>query len=143
MCAGGRYDALVEWLGGTATPAVGFAVGIERVVELLKLVHAPEGVAQMPHAYLVLVGEQAAIDGLVLAETLRDQEPELRVMVHCGGGSFKSQFKRADKSGAKLALILGDNEIQTGVIGVKYLRDERPQETIALTELATFLKQQI
>ena len=141
VCAGGRYDGLVTWLGGQTTPAVGFAMGIERLVELLKLVHTPEQVAYKPDAYLVLLGELAEAEGLALAETLRTQVPGLQLVTHCGGGSFKSQFKRADKSGAALALILGENEVQSGVIGVKYLRIEQPQVTVALNQLPQFLQE--
>jgi histidyl-tRNA synthetase len=103
VCAGGRYDGLVEYLGGRSTPAVGFAMGIERLIALLE----ESGVAfpsVAPQVYLVTVGERAEAHGLILADRLRDALPGLRVLLNGGGGSFKNQFKRADKSGAQLAL---------------------------------------
>ncbi len=138
VCAGGRYDRLIEQLGGQPIPAVGFALGIERVLALL------EGdVAFMhddaPHAWMILVGEAAERTGRALAESLRDALPDLRLCVNCGGGSFKSQFKKADKSGAPLALILGDDEAASGQIGVKFLREERPQAVLSQPELVTWL----
>jgi len=117
VCAGGRYDGLVAQLGGRPTPAVGFALGLERLIELIEAPPAPG-----PHAYLVAVGEQAAAEALHLAEQLRDRVPGLRLLCHSGGGSFKSQFKRADRSGAALALVLGDDELARGEIGLKPLR---------------------
>lgn len=132
VCAGGRYNRLVEQLGGKAAPAVGFSLGVERVVSLLETVYTPD---HEPHAYLILVGEQAEIAGMRLAEELRTQHPEIRFLVNCGGGSFKSQFKRADKSGAKLALILGDDELQSNQISVKYLRMDEEQQTISHDQL--------
>ncbi|MFZ5619962.1 MAG: histidine--tRNA ligase [Pseudomonadota bacterium] len=130
VCAGGRYDGLVEYLGGRPTPAVGFALGMERLVALL----AELGVrpaAPAAHAYLVLVGETAQRQGPVLAERLRDAVPGLRLQVNCGGGSFKSQFKRADRSGAAWALIVGEDEALAGRIGIKPLRGEAAQETLS------------
>jgi len=130
VCAGGRYDGLVEYLGGRATPAVGFALGMERLVALL----AGRGVrpgTPAAHAYLVLVGETAQHQGPVLAERLRDAVPGLRLQVNCGGGSFKSQFKRADRSGAAWALIVGEDEALAGRIGIKPLRGEAAQETLS------------
>lgn len=139
VCAGGRYDGLVQQLGGQATPAVGFAMGIERIIHLIEDLLKLE-VRQSPHAYLILAGDSVRQRGLVLAEHLRNELPALHLTVDCTGGSFKSQFKRADKSGAVLALILGDDEIQKEVIGVKYLRADKPQETIALETLPTYLQ---
>lgn len=133
VCAGGRFDALVEQLGGKPVPAAGFAIGLERLLELVRDQLAPQ---HQPHAYLVLVGEAAQAEGIILAERLRDAQPELRLLTHCGGGSFKSQFKRADKSGAQVALVLGDDEVAQGTVGIKYLRQEREQETVAQAELA-------
>ncbi|HHO68682.1 MAG TPA: histidine--tRNA ligase [Gammaproteobacteria bacterium] len=138
VCAGGRYDALVEWLGGRPTPATGFALGLERLIALLEDAGAvPPAVA--PHLYLVLVGEAAARRGLVLAEQLRDAVPGLRILTHCGGGSFKSQFKKADKSGAALALVLGEDEIGSGQVGIKPLRGQGEQEHVAQDALAARL----
>jgi histidyl-tRNA synthetase len=138
VCAGGRYDGLVSQLGGRETSAVGFAMGIERLLALL------EAQAALPQAsqadvYLVLMGDQARLTGLALAEQLRDQLPGLRLLTHCGGGGFKAQFKRADRSGARVALILGEDELAQRHIGIKYLREEIPQQTVALSDLAGHL----
>ncbi len=139
VCAGGRYDGLVEQLGGRSTPAVGFAMGLERLVELLELAgHVAEPPAD---AYLVAVGERAQQAAPVLAERLRDVVPALRLITHCGGGSFKSQFKKADKSGARYALVLGDLELERDVFGVKPLRQEGEQRDLGFDELAAFLSQ--
>jgi len=137
VCAGGRYDGLVAQLGGRATPAVGFALGIERLIDLLESSSAP--VAEGPDAYLVAVGERAQTEAQQLAERLRDACPGLRLLTHCGGGSFKSQFKRADKSGARYALVVGDEEIERGVVGVKSLRRDAEQRQLSIEELAGLL----
>jgi histidyl-tRNA synthetase len=137
VCAGGRYDGLVGQLGGCDTPAIGFALGIERLVELVEL--AGTAAAAPLDAYLVAVGERAQHQAPVLAERLRDAVPGLRLQTHCGGGSFKSQFKRADKSGARVALVVGDNELDRGVLGVKPLRDGSEQRELSLLEAAAFL----
>ena len=135
VCAGGRYDVLVEQLGGRATPAVGFAMGIERLIALLESQHVslPD---KAPHVYIVAVGEQAQRHGLLLSEQLRDRVPTLRIMTHCGGGSFKSQFKKADRSGAHFALVLGDEELEQGRAGLKALREQKDQETVEFTALS-------
>ena len=134
VCAGGRYDVLVEQLGGRTTPAVGFAMGIERLIALLESQHVslPD---KAPHVYIVAVGEQAQRHGLLLSEQLRDSVPALRIMTHCGGGSFKSQFKKADRSGAHFALVLGDEELEQGRAGLKALREQKDQETVEFTAL--------
>jgi histidyl-tRNA synthetase len=136
VCAGGRFDALVEQLGGKPVPAAGFAMGLDRLLELTRENLKPDCV---PHVYLVLVGEVAQQPGLVLAEELRDAVPGLRMLTHCGGGSFKSQFKKADKSGAKVALIMGDDEVSSNTISVKFLRVEKPQETVEQGLLSNWL----
>ena len=139
VCAGGRYDGLVEQLGGKPCPGVGFAMGVERLVLLLdELGAVPDSVDQAVDLYLLAVGnvEQQA---LVLAENLRSDCPNIRLECHCGGGSFKSQIKRADKSGARIALILGEDEVASGTVGVKYLRENRPQKTVAQSELSGLL----
>ncbi|WP_295460977.1 histidine--tRNA ligase [uncultured Thiodictyon sp.] len=137
VCAGGRYDGLVAQLGGCDTTAVGFALGIERLVELMELTG---GRATPPlDAYFVAVGEWAQREAPLLAERLRDAAPGVRLMTHCGGGSFKSQFKRADKSGARYALVIGDSELERGVIGVKSLREEAEQRELSLPETADLL----
>ena len=136
VCAGGRYDALVAQLGGRPTPAVGFAMGLERLVALLD--SAPQLADLGPDAYLVAVGKGPQAKALTLAEDLRDAQPSLRLICHCGGGSFKSQFKKADRSGARYALVLGDGELDRGVVGVKPLREAGEQAEVALDDLAAF-----
>lgn len=139
VCAGGRYDGLVEQIGGKVTPAVGFAMGLERLTALLmdKQLVPAQGEADL---YLVLVGEQVNRPGMVIAEKLRDEFPHLNVQMNCGGGSFKSQFKKADKSGARFAIILGDQEVQDQTVAVKPLRDESEQATLKWDELTAYLK---
>ena len=139
VCAGGRYDGLVEQLGGKPCPGVGFAMGVERLVLLLdELGVVPDSVGQQLDLYLLAVGnvEQQA---LVLAENLRTDCANIRLEVNCGGGSFKSQIKKADKSGAAIALILGEDEAASGTIGVKYLREETEQQTVAQADLPELL----
>jgi histidyl-tRNA synthetase len=132
VCAGGRYDGLVEQLGGKPTPAVGFALGLER---LLALIEGQHNADIAPHAYLVLLGERAAAQGLVIAEQLRNALPQLRLLTHCGEGSYKNQFRRADKSGARWALIIGEEELDSATITLKYLREEQPQQRLAISAL--------
>jgi histidyl-tRNA synthetase len=136
VCAGGRYDTLVAQLGGPRTPAVGFALGLERLVAMLGAGQslAPAGL----DAYLVAVGEAPMAKALVVAEDLRNAVPGLRLLCHCGGGSFKSQFKKADRSGARYALVLGEGELERGIIGVKPLREGGEQLEVALEELLAF-----
>jgi len=136
VCAGGRYDTLVAQLGGPRTPAVGFALGLERLVAMLGAGQslAPAGL----DAYLVAVGEAPMAKALVVAEDLRNAVPGLRLLCHCGGGSFKSQFKKADRSGARYALVLGEGELERGIIGVKPLREGGEQLEVALEELPAF-----
>jgi len=120
ICAGGRYDGLVEQLGGKPTAGLGFAMGLERILLLLEE-QSIEIPSLAPHAYLVMQGDVAEREGLKLAETLRDTLSGLRIMTNCASASFKSQMKRADKSGAQYAIILGDNEINEGVVSLKPL----------------------
>ena len=132
VCAGGRYDGLVSQFGGKPTPGVGFAMGVERLVLLLETLGlVPEALNPTPHAYICAFGEAAELAALALAERLRDELPGLRLLVNAGGGSFKSQFKKADKSGARYALILGDDELAGRVVGCKPLRDDSEQQSIA------------
>ncbi|MFC1602737.1 histidine--tRNA ligase [Pseudomonadota bacterium] len=138
VCAGGRYDGLVEQLGGRATTAVGFAMGVERLVALLE--EAGVEPDEQVDAYLVLMGDEPQSRGLLLAEQLRDQLPKLRLLTHCGGGGFKSQFKKADRSGARYALVLGEDELAKGVVSIKDLREQTEQQEIALDQLAEFFK---
>jgi histidyl-tRNA synthetase len=142
VCAGGRYDGLVEQLGGHATPAVGFALGIERVIAMLEEGGLGERLPGL-HGYLVLVGEAAQAEGLALAEWLHDRVPGLRLVTHCGAGSFKSQFKKADRSGARFALVIGKDELDQGVVGLKALREAAEQRNLPREELAAFLGAQV
>ena len=139
VCAGGRFDGLVEQLGGKATPAIGFALGLERLIELLEI---PEDVQRenILDAYLVLVGDKAVAKGIALSEKWRDAVSGLKLQVNCGGGSIKSQMKKADKSGASLALILGDDELEKNEVTVKFLREKREQEIIGLDKITDYLK---
>jgi histidyl-tRNA synthetase len=139
VCGGGRYDGLVEQFGGKPCPGIGFAMGVERLVLLLEALDVvPESVSLAVDVY-ILSSADNAVSALVLADKLRDQCPDVKIESHCGGGSFKSQIKKADKSGAQIALILGENEIAEETIGVKYLRREHLQETVVQTELAELL----
>ncbi len=138
VCAGGRFDALIEHLGSKPSPAAGFALGIERMVALLETLTDSPDVA--PHAYLLVAGEVAGQQGLALAERLRDQIRDLRLLVNCGGGSFKSQMKRADKSGARWVLILGENEIQQQTVVIKDLREDQPQQTVPWQDIEGILR---
>jgi len=141
ICAGGRYDGLIEQLGGKANSAIGFAMGMERLVLLLETL-ADIQVENAVDVYLIRVGEQAEKVGLRLAEQLRTELPTLKCQVDCAGGSMKIQFKKADKSGATVALILGENEVARGEIGVKLLRDEKSeQQNLAMSEVIEFLRQ--
>lgn len=132
VCAGGRYDGLVEQLGGKPAPAVGFAMGVERLLLLIEtLGKVPAELSRQVDVYLVTLGAETQQPAIRLAEQLRDALPGLRLVVHCGGGSFKSQFKKADKSGALYALILGEEEAAAGQVGFKPLRGDGEQLTLA------------
>lgn len=135
VCSGGRYDGLVSQLGGPDTPAVGFALGVERLIALMQA-QAVAVRSTAPHAYVVLQGDVAEAAAPALAEALRDALPALRLQVHAGGGSFKSQFKRADRSGAQLALVLGDAEVERGEVQIKPLRVNAEQESAPQAQLA-------
>jgi histidyl-tRNA synthetase len=139
VCAGGRYDSLVEQIGGRPTPAMGFAIGLERLILLLSQTPLPVP-DKTPHAYLIMAGPGTLQQGLRLAESLRDALPHLRLLTHCGGGNFKSQFKRADKSGALVALVLGEEEMAQHQVTLKYLRQEHPQLRVGLAEVVDYLK---
>ncbi|HKX55710.1 MAG TPA: histidine--tRNA ligase [Xanthomonadales bacterium] len=137
VCAGGRYDGLVELQGGKPWPGIGFAMGQERLVELMRE-HAPTE-PEVPDIYLVMVGEETTARGLVLADALRKAIPGLSIQANLGGGSFKAQFKRADRSGAKLALILGEAELANHEISVKALRSDGEQQQVSLENLQAWL----
>jgi histidyl-tRNA synthetase len=134
VCAGGRYDGLVEQLGGAGTPAIGWAMGQERIVMLLEK-QGLTAARERPQVYLVIVGSQAEAPGLQLAERLRDARPDLKLQINLGGGSFKTQFRRADKSGAQFAIVLGDDEVARGVVAIKDLRREVAQEECAIDRI--------
>ncbi|HJS90278.1 MAG TPA: histidine--tRNA ligase [Steroidobacteraceae bacterium] len=139
VCSGGRYDGLIAQLGGEPTPGVGFAMGMERVVELI--VQTGQVPAARPaDVYLVVSGARATAAGLALAERLRDELPARRFDLNLGGGNFKAQFRRADRSGAALAVILGDEELSRGVAAVKPLRHEAGQSECPLPELAAAIE---
>jgi histidyl-tRNA synthetase len=138
VCSGGRYDGLTAQLGGEAVPAIGFALGMERVVELLVQAGGELGPTP-PDVYVIASGAAGLRSALALAERLRDAPGGLAVEVNHGGGSFKKQFQRADKSGATLALVLGDEELARGIAAVKPLRREAGQSECALAELPTRL----
>ncbi len=134
VCAGGRYDGLVEQIGGKPVPASGFAMGLERLMSLLidkSLVEANK----MANIFMVMVGESALRPGMVIAEQMRDSFSGLKVQMNCGGGSFKSQFKKADKSGADIALVLAEDEVANQQVTIKYLRVDKPQEVVSWAAL--------
>ncbi len=137
VCGGGRYDGLVEQLGGKPTPAVGFAMGVERLVLMMETLEQTD-VRAAVDVYMVTAGEGTLAAGMTLAETLRDQLPNLRVMTHFGGGNFKKQFKRADKSGAAVALILGETEVLEQTVTLKDLRGGE-QKTVAQADITSLL----
>ena len=140
VCAGGRYDGLVEQLGGKATPAVGFAMGVERLILLLETLEViPAEVMQTVDLYVCGMGDGAAQASLLLSDKIRAEQPWLRVQTHCGGGSFKSQMKKADKSGALYALLLGESEIEAAQVTVKDLRGGTEQQTIDQATLVQWL----
>ena len=138
VCSGGRYDGLVEKLGGRSTPAIGWAMGIERFVALFEACGG-EAPAQFADVYIAAVGQGTQARAFALAEELRDKIAGIRIEMNLGGGSFKSQMKRADKSNAVYALILGEQELSEGRIGIKPLRNKEEQESVALDELAATL----
>ena len=139
VCAGGRYDSLVEQLGGKPNFAVGFAMGIERLLALLEVAgHVPA--VKTVDVFMIRVGETAEREGLRFAETLRNEMPGLKLQVNCGGGSFKSQFKKADKIGADYAIILGDDEVSKGQLSIKSLRTDQEQQTLSQQETIAFLQ---
>ncbi|APE06512.1 histidine--tRNA ligase [Alteromonas sp. RW2A1] len=135
ICAGGRYDGLVEQLGGKATPAVGFAMGIERLVLLITTLSEEAQDDSFADVYVTAMGDDTQSYAIEVAEHLRNILPDARIMMHCGGGNFKKQLKRADKTGARLALLLGSDEMQSRNVGVKPLRDGQEQVTVSFDSL--------
>jgi len=129
-------------LGGKPNFAVGFAMGIERLLALLETSgHVP--LARSVDVYMIRVGEAAEREGLRFAETIRNELPGLKLQVNCGGGSFKSQFNKADKSGAEYAIILGDDEVSLGEVSVKSLRCEQEQQTLSQEQMCAFLQERL
>ena len=136
VCAGGRYDGLVEQLGGKPTPGVGFAMGVERLILLIEQ-EKPELSAAVD-VYVMAMGD-ALTPAMALAEQLRDAMPGRGIQLHCGGGSFKSQMKKADRSGAAVALIMGEDELASGVVTVKPLRGQGEQQQVAQCDVTNAL----
>ena len=142
VCGGGRYDGLVEQLGGHATSGVGFAMGLERLVLLVQEVNKSIPIKSAVDIYVVYQGEGTTLAAFQLAEKLRSELPHLSTMLHCSGGNFKKQFKRADKSGATLALVLGESEVQNNQVVVKHLLGAAEQQTIDVANLIEHVKAQ-
>ncbi len=140
VCAGGRYNEMVEQLGGSPTPAIGFAMGLERLVLLME---AQQSLLQMPDIYMILLGTEATRSGLVLAEELRQRHPALQIITHLTAGNLKSQLKAADKSQARWALILGEQEIKDQAILCKDLQQGGAQSLVPRSNLHDFIKQNI
>ena len=139
VCAGGRFDSLAEQLGSSPVPGIGFALGFERLLELLtelKLIPVETNAID----YYLIVDADRESGGLLLAEKIRNAFPDKKLVVNCGGGSFKSQFKRADKSGALVAIIIGEQEWSTDSVTIKFLREHKPQENVSLDELINKLR---
>lgn len=140
VCAGGRYDNLVEQLGGKSTPAVGFGIGLERLVLLLQAIETiPDNLSQIADIFVAAVGNVQK-EAFQLAELLRTELPHLRIMHNCGGGNFKNQLKKADKSTADFALILGEDEVAKQVVALKFLREDKPQQVVPTQEIVQTLK---
>ena len=142
VCGGGRYDGLVEQLGGHTTSGVGFAMGLERLVLLVQEVNKSIPVKSAVDIYVVYQGEGTTLAAFQLAEKLRSELPHLSTMLHCSSGNFKKQFKRADKSGATLALVLGESEVQNNQVVVKHLLGAAEQQTIDVSNLIEHVKAQ-
>ncbi len=140
VCAGGRYDGLVQQLGGKPTPGVGFALGKERLVLLLEALAVAPPAGSAADIYVVNAGAAAEVAAVAALEAVRDALPALRIVQHTGGGSFRSQLKKADRSGARWALIWGEDEAAAGTVTVKLLREREQQESIAVADLAGYLR---
>ena len=142
VCAGGRYDGLIEQLGGKPNHAVGFAMGMERLLSLLET-RKDIPVERTVDAYMIRVGEKAEREGLRFAEMIRNEIPALKLQLSVDGGSFKNQFKKADKTGAEFAIILGDDEVELGEVGIKCLRNGLEQQTMPQNQAISFLQHQL
>ncbi|MBB1268144.1 histidine--tRNA ligase [Shewanella sp. SR44-3] len=136
VLAGGRYDGLVGQLGGKETPAVGFAMGLERIVLLLETLELNQDIASEVDVYVTAMGDSCLVEAFKVAQSLREALPGLKVMSHCGGGNVKKQMKRADKSGAAYAIIIGENELANNQVAIKPLRNNNQQELVARDALA-------
>ena len=143
MCGGGRYDGLVAQLGGKPTPAVGFAMGIERLVLLLTSLEVLKIDHGLSDIYVTALGDSVAPYAMDVAESLRDSLPQLRILMHCGGGNMKKQLKRADKAGAALSLLIGEAEMQEQCVVIKPMHAQSEQLTVPLTQLALEIEKQI
>lgn len=143
VCAGGRYDGLVEQLGGKPSPAVGFALGLERLVLLMETLSDEPLAQSQAEIFVVTMGDVAHQYGFKLVEQLRDVLPDLRVLLNQGGGNMKKQMKRADKTGAKLALIIGEDEMVSHSVVIKSLREQQDQQTLSIDDLEAYLAAQI
>jgi len=139
VCGGGRYDGLVEIIGGRPTPAIGFGIGIDRLALMLMEKDTGAG-RQSVDIFIVSMGENTRIEALLMAEELRRAEPGRHIVVHCGEGKLKSQMKKADASGACMALIVGEEELARGQVAVKRLRREAEQESISRLSLTDWLR---
>jgi len=144
VCGGGRYDGMIEQLGGKPTPAVGWAMGVERMILLLQeMQQEPAGLGQQADVYLAHMGDAASVRTMQLAEQLRSEIPGLRLLWHCGGGSLKNQMKKADRCGAKLVLIMGEDELAQGQIQIKPLQGQGEQQSISLDQVSAHVAELI
>ncbi len=143
VCGGGRYDGLVEQLGGKSTPGVGFAMGLERLVALLMDLDDKGHINHEIDLYLARMGKKAEIKALLVAEDLRNIFPGLKILTHCGIGNFSKQLKKADKSGARYCLILGETELAENKITIKYMREHKEQTQIAIDQLPLWLEKSL
>jgi histidyl-tRNA synthetase len=144
VCGGGRYDGMIEQLGGKPTPAVGWAMGVERMILLLQeMQQEPAGLGQQADVYLAHIGDGASVRTMQLAEQLRTDISGLRLLWHCGGGSLKNQMKKADRCGAKLVLIMGDDELAQGEIQIKPLQGQGEQQSIPLSKVSAHVAELI
>ena len=143
VCAGGRFDKLVAQLGGPLVPAVGFAMGVERLLLLVSTLDAEKLKAKAPVAYIMPMDTEALHQALMLAERMRDEMPHEYIMVHTTGGRFKNQFKKADKSGARFGLILGEEELLNQTVSIKDLRSEKAQKTVRMSEVTSVIRTEL
>ena len=143
VLAGGRYDGLVAQLGGKDTPAVGFAMGLERIVLLLETLELTKDIPPEVDVYVTAMGDSCLVEAIKVAQELRNALPNLKVMSHCGGGNVKKQMKRADKSGASVAILIGEDELAEGMVTVKHLRNDIEQQRVARSALGAFLAELI